>query len=76
MADELRITFTVPDGVDPLPVYEDEAGMAVIEDDEPLLLSDGKTLFAPVPVVLAEGPIWTDAAGVARDAVPVVIEEA
>lgn len=73
---DLRITFTVPENVDPLPIYEDEAGFSVIEYDEPHLSSDGKTLFAPVPVVLAEGPIWTDAAGVARDAVPVVIEEA
>ena len=76
MADEMRITFSAPDGVDPLPVYEAEGGVAVIEDDEPYLLSDGITLRAPVPAVDAEGPVYIDAAGNARDAVPVVIGEA
>lgn len=73
MPDRMGITFTVPAGVDPVPVYEAEGGIEVFETDDPYLLSDTKTLRAPVPVVDAEGPVWTDAAGNLQDALAISI---
>lgn len=66
--DPIGIIMTVPDAVDPMPVYDDPAGIAVAVEAGPYLLSDGVSLVDPVPVVDAQGPIWTDAAGQAVDA--------
>lgn len=47
------ITFGVPSTSDPLPVREVADGVPVIVTDNPFLMTDGKSLQAPIPVVLA-----------------------
>lgn len=69
----LRVTYTVPPGQEPVPVYEAEGGMPVTVGDDPYVLSDGTSLMAPLPVVDAGGPTWTASDGSLQAALPVEI---
>lgn len=75
MADPVAITETVPAAADPMPVIHDEDASisAALTEDASVLLSDGKTRRAPVPVVLVEETMWENAAGQMIDAVPMNI---
>lgn len=52
-------------------VYESPIGIEVFETDDPYLLSDGKSLASPLPVVVVDGPVFTDAMGNAQAALAV-----
>lgn len=72
MAQErVGITFIVPAGQEATGVYEDAAGVDVFETDVPYLLSDGKSLAAPIPVKVVEGATFTDSMGNAQTAIAV-----
>ena len=58
MQDSIGVTYLVPDGQEPIPVYEVDGGWPVVVTDEPYLLSDGLCLESPIPVVDAGGPTW------------------
>lgn len=62
MQETVGITLTVSFDIDPIPVYETENGIIVVEKGEPYLLSDGVSLVAPIPVVLIENPTEADKA--------------
>lgn len=59
----LGVTFIVPAGQSATGVYEADGGTDVFETDEPYLLSDGRALMPPLPVVLVEGMTFTDGMG-------------
>lgn len=67
----LGISFIVPAGQEATGVYEDTAGVEVFETDAPYLLSDGKSLAAPLPVKVVEGATFTDSMGNAQTALAV-----
>lgn len=67
----IGLTLQVPHDQDPVPVYQADGGMPSFEVDAPYLLGDSHTLLAPTPVVVSAGPVWHDALGNARDAIPV-----
>ncbi len=69
--DPLGVTLTVPAGQAAIGVYEDAAGIPVFETDAPYLLSDGRSLEAPMPVFDAGGPVFQDAMGNAQSALVV-----
>jgi hypothetical protein len=75
MADLLAITETVPAMADPMPVRHDTAAAISAELTEyaSVLLSDGITRYAPVPVVIVEDAMLANAAGQMIDAVPMNI---
>lgn len=75
MADILAITETVPAAADPMPVRHDEdaAISAALTEDASVVLSDGKIMRAPVPVVIVEETMHENAAGQMIDAVPMNI---
>lgn len=75
MADLVAITDTVQATADPMPVRHDEdaAISAELTDEASVVLSDGKTRQAPVPVVIVEDTMWENAAGQMIDAVPMNI---
>lgn len=75
MADLLAITETVPSASDALPVRHDEGAAisAELTEDASVLLSDGITRHAPVPVVIVEDAMLANAAGQMIDAVPMNI---
>lgn len=75
MVDLLAITETVPPASDALPVRHDEGAAisAVLTEDASVLLSDGITRHAPVPVVIVEDAMLANAAGQMIDAVPMNI---
>lgn len=75
MREPIGITFTGPDQADPVPVFEAEGGVGAVERDGPYLLSDGKSLLDPIPVVDAGGPIWRDRAGNLVDALAISVGE-
>lgn len=72
MADLVAITETVPATVDPMPVRHDEDASisAELTEDASVLLSDGRTRFQPIPVVIVDETMWENAAGQMIDAVP------
>lgn len=67
----LGITFDVLSDQEAIGVYEDENGVDVFETDAPYLLSDGKSLEAPLPVRVVDGPVFPDSMGNAQSAFPV-----
>jgi hypothetical protein len=75
MADSLPITETVPAAVDPMPVRHDESAAisAELAEGDSVVLSDGRTRFQPVPVVIVEEAMHENAAGQMIDAVPMNI---
>lgn len=75
MADLVAITETVPATVDPMPVRHDEDASisAELTEATSVVLSDGKTRQAAVPVVIVEDTMWENAAGQMIDAVPMNI---
>lgn len=75
MTDPVAITETVPAAADALPVRHDAdaAISAVLTEDASVLLSDGITRYAPVPVVIVEDAMLANAAGQMIDAVPMNI---
>lgn len=75
MADLLAITETVPSASDALPVRHDDGASisAKLTEDASVLLSDGITRHAPVPVVIIEKAMLANAAGQMIDAVPMNI---
>lgn len=52
-------------------VYESPSGIEVFDTDAPYLLSDGKSLASALPVVVVDGPVYTDAMGNAQTALAV-----
>jgi len=60
------VTTTVPSRVDPLPVRETADGAAVFLTAAPYLLTDGKSLVAPTPIVQATGDTYLDKGGKLR----------
>lgn len=75
MADLLAITETVPAAADPMPVRHDAdaAISAELTEDASVVLSDGITRHAPIPVVVVEGTMWENEAGQMIDALPMNI---
>ena len=75
MADPVAITETVPAASDPMPVRHDAdaAISAVLTEDASVLLSDGITRHAPVPVVIVDAVLWENAADQMIDVVPMNI---
>lgn len=75
MADLLAITETVPAASDPMPVRHDAdaAISAVLTEDASVLLSDGITRHAPIPVIIIEDAMHENAAGQMIDVVPMNI---
>lgn len=75
MADPVAITETVPAASDPMPVRHDAAAAisAVLTEDASVLLSDGITRHAPVPVVIVEDAMLANAADQMIDVVPMNI---
>lgn len=75
MADPIAITETVPAAVDPLPVRHDEdaAISAELVEGDSVLLSDGRTRQAPIPVVVVDEAMHENAAGQMIDAAPMNI---
>lgn len=71
--DWLGLTANMQDGVDPLPVYQDDNGVQTFASDGPYLMADGKSLQAPTPAIDAGGQVWVNAAGDPIDAVPVTV---
>ena len=71
MRDSIGVTYLVPDGQEPIPVYEVDGGIEVFVTDEPYILSDGLCLESPIPVVDAGGPTWGASDGSLQDAWPV-----
>lgn len=71
MKEPIGVTLIVPAGQSAMPVYVDPNGIETFETDDSYLLSDGKSLESPLPVVDAGGPKWTDNLGNAVDAVGV-----
>ena len=69
--DPLGVTLTVPAGQSAIGVYEDAAGVQVFETDEPYLLSDGRSLEAPLPIFDAGGSVFQDSMGNAQTALAV-----
>lgn len=63
MQDKLGVTFAPVAGVEPIPVYEAVGGVPVEEHTGPYVISDGRSLEAPLPVVDAGGPTWTASDG-------------
>ena len=56
--DPIGVTLTVPPTADAMPVRNDPtAADAAFVVDQPYLLSDGRSLEAPIPVVVVED-IW------------------
>src|SRR5690554_776028 len=68
--DKIGITFNVEPGKDPIPIYHDENGVEAFETDAPYLVA-GQRLMAPIPAVMASGPVHTDVMGNAADALAV-----
>lgn len=52
-------------------VYQDENGIDTFESDAPYLLSDSKSLVAPLPVHVVDGPVFIDSMGNVQKAIPV-----
>ena len=75
MADTLSITETVPATTDAVPVRHDADATITAELTEAssVVLSDGITRHAPVPVVIVEAEMWENEAGQMIDAVPMNI---
>lgn len=71
MKQPLGITLVVPAGQEAIGVYEDENGAEVFETDAPYLLTDGRSLAAPLPVKIVEGETYTDSLGNAQTALGV-----
>jgi len=65
----LKATLVVPEGHEPVPVYETEGGEPVLLVDGPYLEAGG--LQEPLPIVDAEGPFWTASDGSLQAAWPV-----
>lgn len=68
---KIGITTAIPDDVEPIGVYESDGGIEVFPTDSPYLLEDGGSLLSPVPVIVVDGPVYTDKLGNARQAWPV-----
>lgn len=71
MQEPLGVTYVVPEGHEPVPVYEAEGGIPIEERDGPYVISDGLSLEDPVPIVDAGGPTWAASDGSLQDALPV-----
>lgn len=71
MQEPIGLTLNQRDGEAPVPVYQNAQGVETFGTDAPYLMSDGKSLAAPVSVVVSDGPVWLDALGNPFDAVPV-----
>lgn len=56
--ERIGVTYLIPEGHEPIPVYDSGDGVPVFITDEPYLLSDGLCLESPIPVVDAGGPTW------------------
>lgn len=55
--------------------YEVEDGLEAFEADGPYLMADGKSLQAPVPVQIVDGPVYADAMGNACAAIPITLPD-
>lgn len=62
-ADALGVTLVVPEGVDPVGVYDDDGGLPTFESNAPYTLSDGVTMQQPVPIFYPGGTMYRDRAG-------------
>lgn len=71
--DWLGVTSLISDGVDPVPVYQDDNGVQTFVADDAYLLLDGVSREAPLSVIDAGGPTWTDAQGNQAQSLPVTI---
>lgn len=71
LVDPIGITTQPVAGQDSVPVYQSDKGVPTFPADAPYLLSDGKSLESPMPVIDAGGPVWIDAGGNAVDALAV-----
>lgn len=56
-------------------VYEAVAGLEAFEADGAYLMADDISLQEPVPVQIVDGPVYLDALGNARDAIPISLPE-
>lgn len=71
MKQPLGITFVVPGDCDATGVYQSDGGVDVFETDAPYLLNDGTSLTRPIPVVLVDGPVFSDTLGHAQSALAI-----
>lgn len=67
----LGVTLTVPAGQEAIGVYDAAGGVPVSIEDDPYLLSDGRSLVSPLPVKVVEGAVYTDSLGNAQTALAV-----
>src|SRR5690606_10518501 len=67
MREPIGVTLVVPAGQEAIRVREVEGGEEVFVTDKPYLASDGRTLVAPIPVVVTEDETYRDSAGVLRE---------
>lgn len=61
--DAIGVTLSVPDGVDPVGVYEADNGLVTFESNAPYTLSDGVTIQHPVPIFYPVSTAYKDSAG-------------
>lgn len=59
----IGLTLIPKEGQSTVPVFLDANGLETFESDDPYLLSDGRSLVGPIPVIVNEGPIWHDSKG-------------
>lgn len=71
MKQKLGITTAKSEAADVLGVYESPNGVEVFETDAPYLLSDGDSLMSPIPVIVVDGPVYTDTMGNTQSALAV-----
>lgn len=67
----LGVTFIPKSGQSVTGVYEADNGVEVFETDTPYLMTDGKSLVSPLPVIDVGGPVFADGMGNAQSSMPV-----
>lgn len=69
--DKVGITAIPIEGQDLTPVFQDDSGLPTEPKDAPYLLSDDRSLLAPIPVIVSSSPVWFKADGSPVDALRV-----